>query len=223
MGQLFHQKNQTNEAVESFANALKQARVVYHGRQRIEVAETLINLGMALKRTESLKESLACFQEAKGIMDSILGPGDAHPITDVILCNLATSYQQLGDLKQAKKYSVQCVDVHRKICHTMDGCPTIVFRLFTLSQICEGLEEEDEALRYLEEARGIYVDSGSKLPILVTISRKLGMKYLMMGSLEKCRNAFREAVQLAKSFSDDDSFPDNVKEVLDMLELVLNQ
>ena len=217
MGHLFYQKNQTNEAVESFANALKQARVVYHGRQSITVANTLNNLGMALKRTGSLKESLACFQEAKGIMDSILGPGHTHPITASILCNLVTSYQQLGDLKQAKKYSVQCVDVTRKISNTMDGCPSVVFRLFTLSQICEGLEEKDEALRYLEEARGIYVDSGSKHPILVTISTKLCMKYFTMGSPEKSRNAFQETVQLAKSFSDDDSCPDNVKEVLDML------
>lgn len=172
---------------------------------------------MAIKRKENPKESLAYFQEAKEIMHSILGPGHAHPITASILSNLVTSYQQLGDLKQAKEYSVQCVDVNRKLCITMDGCPTIVFRLFTLSQICEDLGEKDEALRFLEEARGIYAGAGSKHPILVTILNKLCMKYFVMGSLEKSRKALQETVQLAKSFSDDDSCPGNVKEVLDML------
>ena len=221
MGELFYLKDQTNKAVECYANALKQARVLYHGKQRIVLADTLSRLGMALRRTGSLKESLACSQEAKGIMDSIFGPGHVHHITTSILYNLSRSYQQLGDLKQAKKYSVQFVDhEQRKSCHTADECLAMVLRLFTLSQICEDLEEEDEALRYLEEARGIYVESGFKYPIMVTILRKLAMKYLMMGSLEKSRNTFRETAQLAKSF---DSCPDNVKEVFHMLELVLNQ
>ena len=172
---------------------------------------------MALKRTERFKESLAHFLEAKEIIDSIFSPGHAHPITATILSNLVTSYQQLSDLKQAKEYSVQCVDVNRKLSITMDGCPSIVFRLFTLSQICEDLGEKDEALSYLEEARGIHVDAGSKHPILVTILKKLFMKYFVMGSLEKSRKALQETVQLAKTFSEDDSCPENVKEVLDML------
>ena len=187
--------------------------------QRVTVANTLNNLGMALKHNGRFQESLANFQEAKEIMDSILGPGHTHPITASIFNNLVTCYQQFGDLKQAKKYCVQSVNINRKIRKTIDACPTIVFRLFTLSQICEALGEKDEALKHLEEAREIYAAAGSKHPIVVTILNKLCMKYFMMGLLDKSKKAFEETVQISNSFSNDDSCPDNVKETLEMLKL----
>ena len=110
LGNFFSRRYQTNKAVECLENALKQARTVYSSKPNFVVASTLNNLGVALKRAERSEESFPFFKEATEIMDEILGPNHAHPVTSDILNNMGSIYQDLGLLDKA----LQCYkDVHK--------------------------------------------------------------------------------------------------------------
>jgi tetratricopeptide (TPR) repeat protein len=193
--------------VESFESALGQARILYHGKPRITVASTLNYLGMALRRAGKSKESLPCSQEAKEIMDKMLGPDNLHPMTSRILENLIRVYQDLGDLGKAKEYSIKAVDIDRKNPKTKNECPCLVFSLFELSKICEALREQNEALKHLEEAREIAKGAGCKHAIVVEVLVKLVTKYFCMMSFAKCRTCLDEALEIGKTFSEDNATP----------------
>ncbi|XP_028402859.1 uncharacterized protein LOC114525656 [Dendronephthya gigantea] len=113
LGNFFSRRYQTTKAIESLENALKQARDMYCEKPHITVALTLNNLGVALKRAEKSEESFPYFQEAKEVMDQILGPNHVHPTTSDILNNMGTIYQDLGLLDETLK----CYkDVHQMNC-----------------------------------------------------------------------------------------------------------
>ena len=208
LGFLFYQKHQMSKAVESLENGLRQAKIVYHGKNRLPIADTLAHLGAALKSDGKFKESLAYFQDAKEVTDDIFGPEYVHPNTSAILSNLATVCQELGDLKQAKEYGTKSVDVDRKLSKTIDGCPSVAFRLHTLSEICHALGEQDEAVKCLEEARAILQAASSKHALLVMILSELMIRYYLMGSMDKL-------VTTAESFPE--NYNDRLMEILEML------
>ena len=114
----------------------------------------------------------------------------------------------IGDLKQAREYGTKSVDVDRKLSKTIDGCPSVAFRLHTLSEICHALGEQDEALKRLEEARAILQAASSRHALLLMILSELMIRYYLMGSIDKL-------VTTAESFPGD--YIDHLMEVLDML------
>ena len=218
LGNFFYRRGQLIKAVESFENALKQERILFDGKPCITISKTLNSLGEALKRSEKFNESLLYFQEAKDVIDNTLGPDYEHPLTLDILNNMGAIYKELGDFMQAKKYCTKAVDVERKISKTMETVPRDVSSLFYLGEICEKLGEQDEALKYFEEAREVLCVSSSKdRPALFRILLKLSTKYFEIGSIPKSMFCVKEAVEIAKSYPEDDSRPAMVSEVFELL------
>ncbi len=184
-----------NKAVENFENALKQARTIYRGKHRIEVSSLLNSLGIALRRAGKPKESLSRLKEAKETMDKMLGPANLHPLTLRIHISMINVYRDLGDLGQAKEYCIKAVDIDRKNPRTEYECPCLVYSLFELSDICDALKEQNEALKHLEEAREIAKGADCKHAIVVEVLVKLVMKYFCMLSFAKCRTCLDEALE----------------------------
>ena len=244
--------------METFKNALEQARKVFYTTPRITVALILNNLGAALKRAERSTESLLCFKERKEIMDQIRGPNHAHPVTSDILNNMGTIYQdlgfshkalqcykdvykmnsethgedrasdaiatvcsniacvseELGDFVQAKEYYNKAVEIDKKISSTRN--PNLVSSLYGLSSICEVLEEPEESLKHMEEAREVAKNAGSKNFMVATVLLELGMKYDEMGRIEQCKRCFQEAKEIGESLAQEDLSP-SVVELLEVL------
>lgn len=103
LGKHFCQRNQMNEAVETFESALQQARSLYHEKPNIRVPLALVHLASASKGAEksASEKSMCSLREAKEIMDEMLGPNHVHPLTANLLHLMGTEYNDLGDLVNA--------------------------------------------------------------------------------------------------------------------------
>ena len=101
LGIFYDQIRQTDKAVKNLETALEQARSFYHEKPHVILAEILHSLGKVLDNTGKSQESLTYFEEAKKVMDQILGPDHAHPVTSSILYYMGTSYLMLNDLFKA--------------------------------------------------------------------------------------------------------------------------
>ena len=82
-------------------SALQQARSLYCDKPHIRIAEVLSSLGKCLGNAEMYRESLPYIQEAKQIVDHILGANYAHPTTSAILLEMGTSYLMVNNLFKA--------------------------------------------------------------------------------------------------------------------------
>ncbi|XP_028410545.1 uncharacterized protein LOC114533242 [Dendronephthya gigantea] len=218
LGNFFYGRGQLIKAVESFENALKQQRILFQGKPCITISETLSYLGKALKSSEKLNESLQYFQEAKDIMEMTLGPDYEQPLASDILNNMGAIYKELGDLRKAKECCTKALDVDRKNSETIKTVSRVVSSLFYLGEICENLGEQDKALKHFEEARELlYVASSKDRPALIKILVKLSTKYFEICSIAKSMLCVKEALEIAKSFPQDDSRPPIVLELLQLL------
>ena len=152
MGNFFSRRNQTNEAVRYLESALEQARAVYLGKPHFTIASTLSNPGVVLKRAEKSQESLPYFQEAKEIMDHIMGPDHPHSITSDILNNMGTIYQDLGLLEKA----LQCYkNVHKMntAIYGEDGLNDVMATVCSnIACVSEEFENFDQAKEYYSKA-----------------------------------------------------------------------
>ena len=87
--------------MKNLETALEQARSFYHEKPHVILAEILSSLGKVLDNSGKYQESLTYFEEAKKVMDQILGPDHAHPLTSSILDDMGTIYLTLKDFFKA--------------------------------------------------------------------------------------------------------------------------
>ena len=101
LGIFYRKISQTNKAVKYLESALQQARSLYCDKPHILIAQVLRSLGSCLIDAEMYRESLLYIEEAKQIMDHVLGAKYAHPTTSDILFKMGESYLMLIDLSKA--------------------------------------------------------------------------------------------------------------------------
>ena len=101
LGIFYREISQTDKAVKYLESALQQARSLYCDKPHTLIAQALSSLGSCLRHAGKYQESLLYIQEAKQIMDHVLGAKYAHPETSFILFEMGTSYLMLTDLSKA--------------------------------------------------------------------------------------------------------------------------
>ena len=101
LGIFYCKLSQTDKAVKYLESALQQARSFYFDKPHIHIAQVLSSLGNCLIDAGKYQESLLYIEEAKQIMDHVLGAKYAHPTTSDILFKMGTSYLMLNDLSKA--------------------------------------------------------------------------------------------------------------------------
>ena len=101
LGIFYRETSQTGKAVKYIESALEQARNFYCDKPHIRIAELLSSLGKCYGDAEMYQESLLYIEEAKQIMDHVLGAKYAHPVTSGILFEMGISYLMLTDFSKA--------------------------------------------------------------------------------------------------------------------------
>ena len=104
LGMLHYEKLETEKAVKNLESAIQQARILYHGKPHVIIAEILRIQARGLTKEGKLIESISCYQEGKKVMDQILGPNHAHAITLSFLGEMGENYFKLNDFPKA----IQC-------------------------------------------------------------------------------------------------------------------
>ena len=131
--------------------ALQQARSFYCDKPHIHIAQLLSSLGNCLRDAGKYRKSLLYIEEAKQIMDHVLGAEYAHPITSHILFEMGTSYLMLTDLSKACQCFQDAFDMNLVLygedaenicCGNHEGvCVSLAFtaqmlRKFTVAREC---------------------------------------------------------------------------------------
>ena len=150
--------------------------------------------------------ALQCFQDALKMKSVIFG--DNVNGTMAALCSkIASILEKLGMSNEAIKYYSKAVEIYRKISVNKSTCPGFVSSLYRLSLIYEVLEEPDETIKYLEEARNVAKVFGYKDANMLSVLMKLSEKYKAIGAVAQNETCFRELKDIAKSLTDVDSLP----------------
>ncbi|XP_028410641.1 uncharacterized protein LOC114533329 [Dendronephthya gigantea] len=172
LGQFFAERCQTNKAVENLEAALKLARAVYRKNPQVFLAKILNDLGTIignLLNAESVKnfpperlgQSLLYFQEAKEIMDEILGPGHAHPYTSNTLNNMGAIYLELDDLSKALQCFKDAFNINSVI--------------YVEDSICGNMTSIRSNIAYTLEKMGFYNEAKDYYIKAVKIARKMSL------------------------------------------------
>ena len=145
---------QKDKAVENLEDALEQARAFYRTQPHFTFVEVLINLGVVLGSYENVdfQKCLQYFQEAKGMMDEILGPNHAHSLTSEILQNTARIYHGLDDLVKAQQYLRDVLNMNSVICGE-NGVNS------TMATVCSNLGLVAEKMGNLSQAKDYYSEA----------------------------------------------------------------
>ena len=112
LGIFYREISQTDKAVKYLESALQQARSLYFDKPHIYIAEVLRSLGNCLRDAGKYRESLLYFQEAKQIMDHVLGAKHAHPTTSIILLEMGACCLMLNDLSKAFQCFQDAFDIN---------------------------------------------------------------------------------------------------------------
>ncbi|CAB3978241.1 tetratricopeptide repeat 28-like [Paramuricea clavata] len=143
-----------DKAVEILEDALEQARAFYCGKPHLTLVEVLINLGVVLHSAQNVdfEKCLQYFQEAKVLMDEILGPNHAHSLTSEIFKNMAGIYYDLGDLTKAQQYLGDVLDMNSIICGENSVNDTMATVCSNLGLAAEKMGNLGQAKEYYSEA-----------------------------------------------------------------------
>jgi len=113
-----------SQAVAKYRAALAAAREVY-GTDHLNLANSLLMLGLCHFSTAQPREALVAWQKCLVIYQKVLGA--EHPQTATCLDNIGNALTQLGKPDEAVKYNKKALDAYVKVCGT-DHVDTLLCR-----------------------------------------------------------------------------------------------
>ena len=107
-------------------------------------------------------------------------------------------------MEQEKEYYTKVVNYAKNIPVTKTSFYHFAANFYRLSLVCEARDEQDEALKYLDEAKRIAKVGGLyRNWMFLVVLLKLRKKYEKMGSLDKSNEYLREAKCVAANLNQD--------------------
>ena len=277
LGLFYDHIRQPDKAIRNLEIALEQAKSLHHEKPDVILAEILLSFGEVLDNSAKFQKALPYFEEAKKVMDQILGPSHAHPLTSRILYFMGTSYvmhkdllralqcfkdafnvncmlygergengeygscgnmveiclniaitaELLGIFNLAKEFYTKAVNIKRQFIASgkLDASTSVIYVvdivhcLYRLGAACEVLEEEDEALKHLEEARKIAESTYLEHWVVVNVFVQLIKKYAKRGSIIESIICYLQSGGMAKTLPKNDSLPPSTLEILKLMRI----
>ena len=123
-------------------------------------------------------EALQCYKGVYKMSSKIYGEDRASDAMATVCSNIACVSEELGDFILAKECYNKAVEIDKKISSTRNT--NLVSSLYGLSSICEVLEQPEESLKHMEEAREVAKNAGSKSVMVASVLRELGIVVLCL-------------------------------------------
>ena len=180
-------------------------------------AKIFYSLGTIHDKLGHLAKALQCHQDALNLYAEIHIKDDANQNVAMVISEVACVSHRMGNFIQAKKYFTEAVKMFGKFPLTEHTCSAIVAQRFRLSSICEVLGEHEEALKHLEEARGVAEVIGFEHAMVLDVLHRLGRKYNDLGSFAKFVICFEEFTKMAESVPQNDSMPPYLSKLIELL------
>ena len=205
LGMLYDEMAETEKAATNFQSAIEQARVLYHDKPHVIIAELLRMRARGLSKAGKLVESISCYQEGKEVMDDILGPNHAHPITLSFLGEMGENYFKLNDLPNALRCLKDAYDMN-SILYGEDTCGKMESVCSYLAGAAEMMGIPSLAKEYYSKAfkicltkntrRGVYYSTDHTIYLLKFLYR-LNVVCAALGEHNEALKHLEEARKMA--------------------------
>ena len=206
LGVALKRANKSEESLPYFQEANEiMNEILEPGQSHPVTSDILNNMGTIYQDLGQLDKALQCYEDVHKMNSVIYGEDCVSDAMATVCSNIACVSEELGNLPQAKEFYGKAVEIDRKISSTKNTSPGLVSSLYGLSSICELMEEPEESLKHLEEARKVARDTKSKNVMVATVLIELGIKYGEMECSDKSKMCFLEAREVAETLPKEDS------------------
>jgi tetratricopeptide (TPR) repeat protein len=197
-GGLFEQ-GKFPQAVPKYRAALETAREV-HGADHLNLANSLLMLGLCHLSAAQPREALAAWQKCLAICQKELGA--EHPQTATCLDNIGTALTQLGKPDEAVKYNEQALAAYVKVCGP-DHVDTLLCRM-NLGTTLLKAGDHTAARKHLEAAlAGMRKPPPAQRLLQAVTLANLGVVCREQGELPVARRHLEEAQRLQEGLPPD--------------------
>ncbi|XP_042500286.1 protein KINESIN LIGHT CHAIN-RELATED 3-like [Macadamia integrifolia] len=188
MGLICETKGDHEAALEHLV--LASMTMVANG-QESEVASVDCSIGDTYLSLARFDEAICSYQKALAMFKS--SKGENHPTVASVFVRLADLHNKIGQVKESKSYCENALRIYGK---TIPGIPReeIASGLTDVSAIYESLNEPEQALKLLQKALKIYVDSPGQQSTIAGIEAQMGVMYYMLGNYSESYTSFKNAV-----------------------------
>jgi tetratricopeptide (TPR) repeat protein len=163
------------------------------GREDINLARTLTNLGNITGRKGEFDDALALQERALQIAERKLGPD--HQDVAIILRNLGVAFERKGELQEAIICHERALAIQER--SLGPNHPGVSLALANLGTILQKRGELDEALSLLKRALEVAENSlGPKHHDLARILTNLGVTFQARGDLHRALACFVRALEI---------------------------
>ena len=179
----------------------------------------LYNLGTSYHMLGDLSNALSCLENALNINCKLYGEMSSRGDMEGICSNIALILKKMKLYGRAKEYFTKTIEFAKKNPLTKDNCFVFIKYLYHLAMTCVKLNEGNETLKHLEEARMIAKVTSFRDWVVVHVLVLLIMKYAAMGLTSKSIICYIEAREIAKSLPTEHSLPHGVSEMLKLMNI----
>ena len=145
-----------SKSFQCLQDALTMNSVVFGEDSTSDCTGILNSMGVVYRDVYGdLSKSFQCLQDALTMNSVVFGEDSTSDCSEAVYQNIGFTAQQMGNLSEAKDYFIEVVKIRRKLPITKDTCEGFVSALYHITSICETLGEQDDALKFLEEARDV--------------------------------------------------------------------
>ena len=177
----------------------------------------LFNLALRQRELGNWSEAFRCLNDAFKMNCKLYAENNDGDGMEAICFEIAVTLSTFARFEEAKKYCMEAIKIAQKIPLTKNKYRNAMKNFHLLATICLIIGEQNEALKYLEEARKIAKDIGHKEWMVVCILVDLTKIHAEMGSILQCIICYLEAREIAKSLPKEYYLPEFT---LDMLKLM---
>ena len=210
---LLHSLNNFNEARSHYEEALQLYRSLSARNPEAytpEVAATLNNLGILLRRTHKFEQSQTYYEEALQLYRSLASrnPEAYTPAVAMTLNNLGNLLRDTNEFEQSQTYYEEALQIRRSLASRNPEAytPDVAMTLNNLGNLLSDTNEFEQSQTYYEEALQIRRSLASRNPeaytpaVAMTLNN-LGILLRRTHKFEQSQTYYEEALQICRSLS----------------------
>lgn len=161
----------------------------------------LFEMGKICYEQVDLPNALKYYIEAFDKMSEINEESNVNDTMASVCLAIGDVATRIEDLRLAKEYYIKANEIYKRISSTANTCHSRVDNLHKLGMTCDTLREQDEALKYLKEAREIAKAAGLKNQTVIHVLLQLSRTYEYMGFVAESELYFEEFKEIGQSLS----------------------
>ncbi|MCT4635303.1 MAG: tetratricopeptide repeat protein [Rickettsiales bacterium] len=188
IGNIYYSRNNDNEALVYFRDALTIQREINHP----DVSVTLDNIGSILRERKEYIEAMRCFSESLSVQERKLGKD--HPNIAITLNNIGVWHRVQNNYIAAAKFYENALKIQK---HRLPlDHPDIANTYNNIGNLHACQKQHQKALSFFDDALSIRIKQGENHQSIATIQLNKAKAYRQLELYEKAIQPFKEVLRI---------------------------